>query len=148
MKIELKPYEGKYFFRYVFGIMNFKTLRNLGIFNPKILFLIVKNHLSWKSENYRLMIVYHDKIIGGVSLIKISPRVYRRGLFLFKKYRNKGIGTRASKEVVIFGEEKDWKKIVANTFIKNISAQRVLEKSGFKKVKINKRDSYWEKKLK
>ena len=112
MKIELKPYKRRYFFKFVFGIMDFKALKNLGFFNGNILLLILKKHLFLKKKSFRLMIYRGKNVLGGISVVNESKRIYRFGLFVFKKYRNKGVGTQAVKELLRCAKKKNWKRFL------------------------------------
>jgi len=146
MKIELKPHKRKHFFKFVFNMLNFKLLRNLGYLSFKNWIKIIKNR---KSESHSFIILMNKKIVGGTSLVKdIETKNWIIGIFLFKKYQGKGISAKASKLLGQFAKKKKIKKFYAETFVWNKEVIGLLKKLRFKETNRNKKDIFWEKELK
>jgi RimJ/RimL family protein N-acetyltransferase len=72
--------------------------------------------------------------VGSIGLENIEKYKAEIGYWLAKKYRNKGIMTKAIKIIVKIGFDKiKLKRIYAFVFSKNKISAHLLEKAGFKK---------------
>lgn len=95
--------------------------------------------LNNKGNYYEFVIAYNNELVGLVCLEKPSQdkHTFTLGFALGKKYWNKGITTLAVKKILDFGFKKlKLKRIVADNDESNPASGRVLEKSGFKFVKV------------
>ncbi len=88
------------------------------------------------SERFKTLIFEQEqKPIGLIYISTIRPGIFRLGLVICEStYRKKGVGTKVCKLIVkhLF-ENYPCVRIETDTDIDNISAQKVLEKSGFEK---------------
>jgi RimJ/RimL family protein N-acetyltransferase len=113
---------------------------------------VIKSYSIKNPEFYVLKIILNKKAIGNIILEKINykSKSGNIGYWVGKKYQGKGYVTNAI-QLFLKNIKKRFKiKIVrAETKIKNIASQKVLEKNDFslKKRKDNKL-IFWEKKLK
>ena len=131
MKIELKKYERKYFFKFVFNMLNYKLLKNAGYLSLNNWIQIIKNR---KSKCYKFMVLMDKKIVGGVSLIKeVKTKEWVLGGLIFKKYWNRGIATTAIKKLLIYAKKKGIKRVEGEVFKNNYSSMKLVKKVGFKK---------------
>ena len=74
------------------------------------------------------------RLVGDISIFKIKGHKAEIGYWLGRPYWGKGIMTRAVKEIVKFAfNDLGLTRISAYTFIFNKGSQRVLEKAGFKR---------------
>jgi ribosomal protein S18 acetylase RimI-like enzyme len=146
MKVELKPYTRKYFFYFTFRSLNFRMMKRMGIFRPRFIFSLIKG-IFVKVENYKFMIIFNGKIVGGVTITKTPKKYYEAGAFIFNKYQGRGIGVLALKELFKFAKKKKFNKLTAVCYIYNKEAIKLVRKVGFKEVKRDKINTYWEKKL-
>lgn len=95
----------------------------------------------------RLIIEFDGNLIGEMSFSEVMPFVYQIGIKICENsYQNKGIGTTALKLLIdcIF-KEYGARKIILDTMFENVRAQKVYEKIGFVKVKIN--EDVWQDQL-
>jgi len=104
-----------------------------------------------RKNTYKFSILLEKKFVGLVVLEKpsIDKKTYEIGYFISRPYWGKGIATGAVKRICQFGfETLGLKKIIAVTTFENPGSGKVLEKEGFKKIKINKKNKevLWEKK--
>ena len=149
MKIELKKYERKYFFKFVFHNLNFKTLKKLGVFRKRFIASLIKRFIfGIKKESYLFMILVDGKIVGGLDLTQLSGRTFNIRASIFRKYRNMGIATKAIRKLFIFAKKKGVKKITGTNDKNNLASIKLVQKLGYKKVKENKKEIFWEKRLK
>jgi len=80
-----------------------------------------------------------DQIIGLVELSSrnivdgclSSPVAYIEGLYLKKKYRDKGLGKEAIEIIKNWCKENDFSELGADTELKNIKAQKFFKSVGF-----------------
>ncbi len=88
------------------------------------------------SEQFKSLILERaQKPIGLIFISALRPGLFRLGLVICEATsRKKGVGTKACKMIVqhLF-ENYPAVRIEADTDVDNISAQRVLEKSGFER---------------
>lgn len=78
----------------------------------------------------------YNKNIGGIWLEKVNVNTVKLGVFIAdEKYRNKGYGTFAIKEIIRFAKYLGYKSIVLNVRISNIKAFNVYQNIGFKETK-------------
>lgn len=85
--------------------------------------------------NYKRAIVVDGKFVGTISLYNPNEnkKIFEIGYFIARPYWNKGIATKAVKDMCGFGFKKlKLKRIWANTQSNNPASSRVLEKAGFK----------------
>jgi RimJ/RimL family protein N-acetyltransferase len=96
----------------------------------------IKNYKLKSPEFYVLAICLGKKIIGNVVLEKINSKKNNLGFWIGKEYQKKGYATKAVNLFVkkIMRKFKP-KMIYAETKIKNLGAQKVLENNGFKQMK-------------
>jgi len=150
MKIRLEKFKyKKHFFKYLFGVMNFKILKRMGVFEKKFFKRVIKHIFSknrLKAYNYVIMV--DNKIVGGIQLGELSKRNWFIGMNIFKKHWRKGIATSAIKKLFIIAKKKGIKKINAEIFHYNTFSMKLVKKLGFRKVGEDKKDTFWEKKLK
>jgi len=86
-------------------------------------------------NSYYFMIVYDDKKIGNVSLIKIKKSVYEIQVVIGeKKYWGLGVGTNVINKVIKILKKQGASKIRLQVRIENIRAQKAYEKCGFLEV--------------
>lgn len=151
MIIEIKPYEKRYFLKYIINLLSFNTLKRLGIFNKRFIKGFLKNIFRRKKrrkESYLFMILADRKIVGGLDLTQISGRIFNVGAFIFKKYRNKGFAKAAIKKLFVFAKKKGVKKISGINDFDNLASIKLVKSLGYKKVKQKGNEIFWEKKLK
>jgi len=151
MKIKLEKFSyKKHFFKFLFGMFKFRILKSLGFFKRRF----ITNLFQWiflncKNEAYNFAIISNNKIVGGIQLAKKFKGEYYVGVFVFKKYWNKGIATQATKRILIYAEKKKIKKVLAINDSYNVASTKIVKRLGFKKTRENKkRELFWEKKLK
>lgn len=147
MKIYLKEFRIKYLFEFIWEVLDFKTLVNLGLLDPYHWLRIIKNGIIERRESRALIICGKSEIIGGISAVKTKNKFWKIGIFIFKKYRSKNLGQKAIKELVKYGKKNGWKKLKAETLNSNKPAQKILKKSGFKQVDRSNRETFFEKNL-
>lgn len=95
-----------------------------------------------------LAIMLDDRAIGEIQLKKID---YDKGTCTLSihmqsdTYKNKGYGTLAEKEAIRYAfEVLHLSTIYADTLLKNVRSQKVLEKVGFKYLKEDEHFKYYE----
>ena len=147
MKIKLERYnKRKDLIKVLPEFINYKIISNLGYLKFNTWKRILKNR---KSKQIIFDIFTESNFVGLVALVyEKQYRSWSITYFIFKKYWNKGIATLATKEVLKYAFKNKIKKIHAETRTDNFGSIRVLEKNKFKKIKENKREIFWEKKLK
>ncbi len=110
---------------------------------------IIKKELSDKNS-YKFSIWRRKNFVGMIVLEHPNKdkSSYEIGYAIGKNYWNKGLATKAVKKLTRYAfKELEIKKIWAGTAITNPASGRVLEKAGFKKIKENKREHIWEKRV-
>lgn len=87
------------------------------------------------SDRFQMLVAEADKqIIGLVYINFVRPGLVSIGLVICENQRAKNIGTQITLTIVRYlFDNYDIQRIQADTDINNLSAQRVLEKAGFKK---------------
>lgn len=98
----------------------------------------IKLLLEKKDNNYRHIIEYDNKPIGEMNYIDLGKDVCDIGIKICDfSFQNKGYGKKIlSLFISTLFKELNYKKIILSTDIKNLRAQHVYERLGFKKVKI------------
>ncbi len=149
MKIEIKKYEKKYFLKYIFNLLSFDTLKKMGIFKKRF----IEGFIKWiffgkRKESYLFMVILDGKIVGGIDLTQIFRKTFNVGIFIFKKYRNVGIAKDAIRKVFAFAKKKGVKKITGINDFDNLASIKLVKRLGYKKIKENGKEIFWEKKLK
>lgn len=92
-----------------------------------------------KYENVIAFDIYHNNDLIGFSMLK---EFEKRSYFLWnyaidKNYQNKGLGTLALKELILFLKEKYNANLITTTYLlENNCAKHVYEKVGFKVVNV------------
>lgn len=79
----------------------------------------------------------NGKIVGNASLSRMPRRMKHRGDFsisVLKKYWNKGIGRQLLFEIIKYAKENSFEIIDLQVRSDNLSAIRLYEKFGFKKI--------------
>ncbi|MGN0523525.1 MAG: GNAT family N-acetyltransferase [Eubacterium sp.] len=72
------------------------------------------------------------KNVGSIWLETIDKDTVKLGVFIaYEKYRHKGFGTLAIKEMIKFAQANGYKNIVLNVRCSNISAYNAYKKIGF-----------------
>ena len=91
-----------------------------------------------KDKNYRHIIEYNNKPIGEMNYIDLGDGICDIGIKICEfSYQNKGLGKKILS--LFIGELFDtynFNKVILSTDLKNLRAQHVYERLGFKKVKI------------
>ena len=105
----------------------------------------IKKSLSkkLKRENYEFGIEFEGKIIGNISLFSVSydNKKANIGYWIGKDYRRRGLASEAVKEVIKFAFGKlGLGKISAKALTNNGVSNKFLEKMGFRKVGVLKKD--------
>jgi len=87
-------------------------------------------------------ITVNNEIVGAISLSEILPKLKAKiGYWIAKDYRNKGYATKSVKLICNYGFKKyKLKRIYGNIRTFNKSSVKVLEKAGFKKEGIMKKN--------
>ncbi len=149
MDIKLKRFNLLDFFRFLGLTLNKQYSKELEdnfftyLFNGAKYFFD-KRHL------HKFVILADEKFAGSIGLWYSKKRDWEVGYFVLKKYRNKGVATEALQKILKFGFDKlNFKRVIASTDIGNKSSQKVLKKSGFRKIGEDKKENefLWEKKL-
>lgn len=150
MKIELRKWTIFDFFRYLRLTLNkdYSDEFSETFFG----YIIGKLMKLFKSKReYKFAILVNGKFAGSVALFEsfdYKKGNYELGYFVLKKFRNKGIATKASRKVLDFGFDKlKLKKIIAITDIDAKFSKKILRKIGFKIKKRDKKNKefLWEK---
>jgi RimJ/RimL family protein N-acetyltransferase len=98
-------------------------------------------------KRYDFAIIVNNKVIGEVVLEHPdkTKKAYELGYMIKRSHWNKGIATKAIKQIVKFGFNKiKISKIWAGTSKKNPASGKALKKAGFKLKGIKNKDYYWE----
>ena len=75
-----------------------------------------------------------NKNIGSIWLEKVDENILKLGIFIAEeKYRNKGFGTLAIKEMLDIAKLNNYKTVTLNVRITNHRAIKAYQKIGFKK---------------
>lgn len=86
-------------------------------------------------DAFRFAIVISEKVVGGITVLRqtnIHHRTGELGYYVSEEYWNKGICTIAVHLICQYVfENSDIIRIFAESFVRNISSCRVLEKAGF-----------------
>ena len=87
-----------------------------------------------KQESFNFAITKDNELIGIISLSNITlHKSATLGYWLAEKYWNKGIMTKAVKEIIKFGFNKlKLNRIETGHFADNLGSKRIIEKNGFK----------------
>jgi diamine N-acetyltransferase len=88
------------------------------------------------SEHYQVFMVEcgENKHIGTISASFVREGLVRLGIVLLPDSRNKGLGGMITREIVkYYFDNHPIIRIEADTDVKNIAAQKVLESAGFEK---------------
>ncbi len=106
---------------------------------------IVTNHFNkmLNDENIIILAYYINKIIVGYILIRRTDNntCLLDGLYVEKKYRNKGIGKSLLTEAILRIKNMNIKYIDINVMYHNIIAKHIYEKLGFVEYEIKMRKS-------
>lgn len=77
----------------------------------------------------------NDENIGSIWLEKVDENILKLGVFIAdKKYRNKGLGTLAIKEMLDFAKINNYKAVTLNVRVENHRAFNTYQNLGFKKI--------------
>lgn len=138
------------------AVMNihFKELDNVGVLvRENVLDVDLDNINKYYFLNNGAFIIIEDegKIIAIGGLLKINSRCAEIKRMRVKyEYQRSGIGTKLLKHLEQIAKEKGYNELYLDTSSKQIAAQRLYEKNGYKKYKIIKEkmlDVYFYKKL-
>lgn len=107
--------------------------RGLETTEEKVIFQLEK-----KDNNYRHIILYNNEPIGEMNYIDLKDGVCDIGIKICEfSAQNRGLGKKIlSLFISNLFEEFGYKKIILSTDLRNLRAQHVYERLGFKKVKI------------
>lgn len=97
----------------------------------------IKLTLEKKDNNYRHIIEYNSKPIGEMNYIALDD-ICDIGIKICEfSYQNKGLGKQVlSLFITYLFDELKFKKIILSTDLRNLRAQHVYEKLGFKKTNV------------
>ena len=98
-------------------------------------------------KRYDFAITFNKKVIGEIVLEhpNKTKKVFELGYMVKRSQWNKGIASKAIRQIVKFGFNKiKILKIWAGTSKKNPASGKALEKAGFKLKGIKNKDYYWE----
>ena len=98
----------------------------------------IKGQLEKKDNNFRHIIEYKNNPIGEMNYIVLDDNVCDIGIKICEfSMQNKGLGKKILSLFIstLFNELK-FKKVILSTDLRNLRAQHVYERLGFKKVKI------------
>lgn len=89
---------------------------------------------EWTKEKpsvREFVIVYNEKIIGGIDLEAVGESTYEIGWIVDKEYRNNGFVTEAGKALVGYAfDVLSAKKVIAHCDIRNRASEKVMQKLG------------------
>lgn len=149
MKVELKKYEGKYFFKFAFNLLNFKILKSAGFFQKRFFKRFFKSIFKKDTKKiWKYVVLADGKVVGGFDFYELSPGKFNVGVIIFKKYWNQGIATKATKKLFVIAKKKGAKKILSVIDKSNLASIKLAKKLGSKKIRESKKEIFWEKKLK
>ncbi|MDH3353078.1 MAG: GNAT family N-acetyltransferase [Nanoarchaeota archaeon] len=147
MKIKLKEYRIKYFPTIFLESLRGDSLKNIGFLDKEHMAENLKFWVS-KKQSYRFVILMGKKMVGSIGLTEVeSTNNFSLGIFVFKKYWNMGIATASIKDILKVAKKLNIKKISAETYLDNYSIEKVFRRTGFRNIKHDKKNNYWEKKL-
>src|SRR3989344_8691096 len=82
------------------------------------------------------VLISSELIVGTVAIKKINNEIGElKRMYLLKEYRGQGWGSKLLDRVINFCKEKRFKQIILDTNIKQIEAQKLYQKKGFKIMK-------------
>lgn len=143
--IKLKKYEGKHFFTFASNLFNYKTLKDMGVFEWRFIKSIFKKQ---KGKYGNIIILSDGMIVGGVGFAERSKGVFEIGIVIFKKYRYKSIATKSVRKLASRLKKMGAKKIIAISNKNNLRSISLFKKLGYIKARENKKEIFWEKKIK
>jgi len=138
------------------AVMNihFKELDNVGVLvreNVSDVDLDDINKYYLLNDGAFIIVEDEGKIIAIGGLLKINSRCAEIKMMRVKyEYQGSGIGTKLLKHLEQIAKEKEYSELYLDTSSKQIAAQRLYEKNGYKKYKIIKEkmlDVYFYKKI-
>jgi RimJ/RimL family protein N-acetyltransferase len=91
----------------------------------------IKNICESENDHYYVMIK-NKKIIGYSFLRLFGYEIPSFGIFIKKEFTRKGYGTYLTKWTIEKARNIGYQKVILKTYKKNIHAQKVYEKIGFK----------------
>jgi RimJ/RimL family protein N-acetyltransferase len=150
MKIELRKFNIIDGFRILRLTLNKEYSQETETTFFSYLFKIIKSFFK-KEKIYHFAILVSGKFGGNIGLTEKKNKEYELGYLVLKRFRNKGIATKAIKEILNFAFKKlKLNKIKAITDKNNKASQKVLIKNKFKLMKRDKKNKelLWEKRLK
>ena len=130
-----------------FDLINEKTVRRWA-FNPsKIKYKI---HEKWLKKKFKKKEFYFWKLVKkteclGLVRIELIKEKYELSYLISKKFRGKNLGLQMINLAIkkIYKKKSKIKNIFAKSFIKNVSSNKTLLKSGFKLFRKNKNTNYY-----
>ena len=85
----------------------------------------------------------NNKVIGMGGLKRIDNKTAEiKRMRISKDHQRKGIGSMLLKELEVIAKNKEYKRIILDTSLKQVSAQKLYEKKGYKKYKRKKLDGF------
>lgn len=95
----------------------------------------VRNSVQeWEKEKPSIreyVMIYNDKIIGGINLETVDESTYEIGWVISRDYRNKGFTTEAGKALIGYAfDVLSAKKVIAHCDIRNRASEKVMKKLG------------------
>jgi len=93
-----------------------------------------------QNDSYEFAILSDGKFAGNIGIIQ-KEKDQELGYWVLKKFRSKGVATRAVKEITAIAfKELGFTEIIAMTSIENVPSQKVLKKNKFKIIKRDKKN--------
>lgn len=131
----------------IFDLTNEKTVRRWS-FNPsKIKYT---NHKKWLKKKLKKKEFYFWKLIKnseccGLIRIELIKKKYELSYLISRKFRGKNLGSKIINLAIkkICKKKSKANRIFAKSFIKNISSNKTLLKSGFRLIRKNKNINYY-----
>ena len=91
---------------------------------------------EWANEEPSIreyVMLYNDRIIGGIDLETLDESTYEIGWVVSKEYRNNGFVTEAGNALIGYAfDVLSAKKVIAHCDIRNSASEKVMKKLGMK----------------
>jgi RimJ/RimL family protein N-acetyltransferase len=146
MKIEIKKWRLRNFFRFLFLTLDKTYSEEFSTnFFGYLFFQGIKK--IFVDKDYKFAIYVGGEFAGSVALYH-KKEGYELGYFILRKFRNKGVASEASSEMLDYGFKRlRLKRIIAIIDMKNEASNKIVKKLGFR---LKKRDNknkelFWEK---
>lgn len=118
---------------HVLNILQNLSEKNKNFFHPHDFDLETLNENINSDDHY--FVLTHDNDIVGYSLLRLfGYETPSFGCCIKKGFENKGYGTLITKMTIEKAKDLGYNKVILKTYKKNISAQKIYKKLGFKKI--------------